>query len=674
MNTPKVYALLVGIDAYPDPDHVLEGCVNDATAVRQFLENRMPAEQLEIEVLTNADATRMNIIHTWESHLTKAGEHDVAFFYFSGHGSQAPAHKAFWKQESDHRVETIVCVDSRLPGGYDLMDKEISALIGKVAEKDPHILVMMDCCNSGGGTRGAARVRSVADARVEASLDAMHIPTALKEEYAQGTIDEILIPEGRHVQLAAAQSFQLAKELELEGTSRGVFTYSLLEVLQNSNGRLSYNDIIRKVKTLVNKRTFDQDPQVYVSNQNDLNLSFLGAGNVLDKGEYYQLSHDGENWTIDGGQVHGIKSPKGYSSTAVTSLAVFEEGTPPLAMQFHRAMATAEVVDAGITKSKVEILRNSRAWLDPSQTYICRISDLPIDPLAIYLRGDDPEGLNMLEDALLNSPNKFYLVKSETRAAADYQLIANRNISRDIDNPVPGFIITRTSDRDDQPLVRQLEGLNYDNAKKAIRHLNHIARWDRIMELENPGSSLHAEDVRIQLLQSHEDELYPEGKEGIVLAYTKADDPNRLPRLRLRLVNTGDRKVFCSLLYLSSMFSIQGVYGDGGVWLNPGETSWAFRGRSIRGRIQPGVLATGKREVQETFKLIVSTEEFNNKSLHQQELEAPSLDLLAKGTTTRGKYKARSIMFSDEEDEKVDDWQATMISFKIRLEDEVDGE
>ena len=190
------------------------------------------------------------------------------------------------------------------------------------------------------------------------------------------------------------------------------------------------------------------------------------------------------------------------------------------------------------------------------------------------------------------------------------------------------------------------------------------------MELENPGSGLHPQDVKIELLHPYEDEHHQEGPEGIVLAYKQADDPAKLPRLRLRLVNTGERKLFCSLLYLSSMFSIQGIFGDGGVWLAPGERAWAFKGRSIRGRIQAGVLATGKREVQETFKLIVSTAAFNNKSLHQQELDAPSSELIARGTTTRGKYKARSLMFSDGYDEQVDDWNATMVSFKIRLEED----
>jgi hypothetical protein len=57
--------------------------------------------------------------------------------------------------EPDHLDETLVCYDSRTDGSWDLADKELAKLIAEVAEKNPHIVVIMDCCHSGSGTRGS---------------------------------------------------------------------------------------------------------------------------------------------------------------------------------------------------------------------------------------------------------------------------------------------------------------------------------------------------------------------------------------------------------------------------------------------------------------------------------------------------------------------------------------
>ena len=46
-----VYALVVGIDEYPDARHRLFGCVNDARGVSAFLEHHVPAERLSLKRL-----------------------------------------------------------------------------------------------------------------------------------------------------------------------------------------------------------------------------------------------------------------------------------------------------------------------------------------------------------------------------------------------------------------------------------------------------------------------------------------------------------------------------------------------------------------------------------------------------------------------------------------------
>ncbi len=90
-----------------------------------------------------------------------AGREDVAFFDYAGYGScRSP--KSFGLQNPEPtQCETLVCYDSRSPSGWDLADKELAKLIAEVAQKDPHITIIMDCCHSSSGTRGEIELRPV---------------------------------------------------------------------------------------------------------------------------------------------------------------------------------------------------------------------------------------------------------------------------------------------------------------------------------------------------------------------------------------------------------------------------------------------------------------------------------------------------------------------------------
>ena len=152
-----IFVLFVGIDAYPAPVNRLSGCVNDVTRMRDLLAARVSGadDRFVPLVLANEQATRQGIIDAWRSHLGQAGPDDVALFYYSGHGSQENAPPEFWDFEPDRLNETLVCHDSRLPGGWDLADKELAQLISEVAANGPHFAVILDCCHSGSGTRDA---------------------------------------------------------------------------------------------------------------------------------------------------------------------------------------------------------------------------------------------------------------------------------------------------------------------------------------------------------------------------------------------------------------------------------------------------------------------------------------------------------------------------------------
>ena len=663
MPDGNVYALLVGIDKYLPPVPALEGCVNDMLAVKQFLEARVDPLKLQMEVLMNADATRMGIVEKFETHLAQAGPEDVAFFYYSGHGSQEPAHEVFWSTEPDKLNETLVCYDSRLFDGMDLADKELATLIELVSQNNPHFLVIMDCCNSGSGTRAigeefVARQSPQFD-RVR-SLDSYILPRNMSADRSAFVAQDqqVIVPEGRHVALVAAQSFQLAKETRLGGTRRGVFTYSLLEVLQNSSGSPSYAEVMRRVQTLVTQRTYDQVPQLYSHTEGDMDLTFLG-GTVKEKGDFYFLTYDHEKgWNIDGGAVHGLIGPGFRGNT--TKLAVYPEHTEIGEMTRAVSLGEISVLEVGPAESKVEL--SPRLQLSTEQAYRVRITSMPTNPMMIRIKGNHSEGIRLAHQALDRSQQSFFIQEVGAKDEAHYNLVASREVN--------GYVINRPSDetRDNlMPLVEQIIGFSEETAEKAIDNLSHIARWTRILETSNPMSVINSDAVRMELYPPSENFPIPISQGGAVFSYSKADGAAGLPRFRLKVINTSHRRLYCTLLYMSSQFAIYTqLFPEGGVWLESGTEAWAINGKIFTAEVADGHMAFGRNEVNEVFKLIVSTEEYKSGTLRQKELNMPKE---AHRDVMGGSGDTRSLMFAEPVGGNQPDWNTSEIVITIRRED-----
>ncbi|MEO1451055.1 MAG: caspase family protein, partial [Bacteroidota bacterium] len=554
MSQSAVYALFVGIDKYLPPVPALDGCVNDMRAMRDFVAKRTQETgvSLHMEVLENEQATRLNILKKFESHLTQAGPDDVALFYFSGHGSQENAHEIFWDIEEDKKNETLVCYDSRLADGMDLADKEVATMLDVVARKNPHILVIADCCNSGGISRDLSngKNRSLNEGVHQTRevplrtrpLDSYILPASMQKDRAvldlnaQPMSSQLLIPDARHVSLSAAQPFQLAKETHLGGTPRGVFTYSLIEVLEKAVGPISYSDLMRKVDVLVNKRTTLQDPYFLATVQEDRNLTFLG-GATTKSGNYYALHHDREKgWEMDAGSIQGLIGPSGEESTI---LAVYpEDATEAELKQARHSLGKVRITEILSSSSVVEPLPGTD--LLPQNGYKARVDSLPLTGIEVAIKGAIEHGVNLAKVAMGQLPDaQVYLKLVDDPMEAEYHLTAS---------DAQEYVISRKSDNDDQALVEQVKGFTKDSAEQAINMLVHIGKWERFLTLTNPGSSIPTSSVRVDVYHASEDRIIEPTTSGIRLTYS---GDNGRARFRIKLVNTSSQKLYCSLYYMS---------------------------------------------------------------------------------------------------------------------------
>ena len=208
----------------------------------------------------------------------------------------------------------MVCWDSRLENGWDLADKELAQLISEIAANGPHVVVVLDCCHSGSGTRAPDErvgVRRVPTDERQRPLDSF-IVTVEQARANEGTVrgEEgsgwFKLPKGRHIVLAACRADEEAREHFLGGEVHGFFSYYFLDTLQSANQLLTYRDLFKRVNALVRANVAKQDPQIEATAPDDLGMAFLG-GAVGPRPPYFTASYDKKaHWLIDGGTIHGV--------------------------------------------------------------------------------------------------------------------------------------------------------------------------------------------------------------------------------------------------------------------------------------------------------------------------------------------------------------------------------
>lgn len=168
VREPNRRALLVGIDAYPDPAARLEGCVNDVYAVSALLQesgfglnasDRFTKQDDEIRVLLDRRATASAIRERLEWLLDDARPGDVRLFYYSGHGAQIPGYGP--SDSVDRLDECLVPHDFDWSRERAILDDQIYELYSQL-EYGVRFVMALDCCHSGGMSRdGGPRVRGL---------------------------------------------------------------------------------------------------------------------------------------------------------------------------------------------------------------------------------------------------------------------------------------------------------------------------------------------------------------------------------------------------------------------------------------------------------------------------------------------------------------------------------
>jgi hypothetical protein len=256
-------AFCVGINDYPIEGADLKGCVNDAQAWASLLQDHYDFPSADIRVMTDAEATKANVLAGLKDLLAGAGPGDVLVFTNSSHGSQIPDPG---DDEPDRYDEVMCPYDIR---DNALTDDELRELFTGLP-KGVRLTVISDSCHSGTVTRALLidnipglsmpddrRVRFLNPALFRGGpilTDPMGAHPRGRMAFPQSSMDHIL--------LAGCKDTEYSYDAVIGGGYHGAMTFHAIKAIEDASYRITYTELRDKLGPMLEEAGYQQHPQL----------------------------------------------------------------------------------------------------------------------------------------------------------------------------------------------------------------------------------------------------------------------------------------------------------------------------------------------------------------------------------------------------------------------------
>ena len=252
-------ALCVGINDYPYEGNDLNGCVNDAKAWAEILNQNFNFSGGDIKLLLDSQATKKNVMDELKNLLAgaKAGDHLV--YTNSSHGSYIADTSG-----DEPTYDEIIC-----PYDIDknqIEDDDLRELF-KNLPKGARLTVILDNCHSGTATRAAVSdilpgMKTPDDRRVRFLSPALRGLPILENPWAAKPKRQILYPESKmkEILLSGCTDKEYSYDAYFNGTYHGAMTYYALQAIRSANYLLTYAQLHRRLGNLI--EDYPQHPQL----------------------------------------------------------------------------------------------------------------------------------------------------------------------------------------------------------------------------------------------------------------------------------------------------------------------------------------------------------------------------------------------------------------------------
>jgi WD40 repeat protein len=208
-RSATLYLMVVGLNEYENAGYNLKYAVADAQAFAQTIAEQQRQlgsfGRLEVQSLTNGDATKARLLSALKKISVDAEPEDAVIIYYAGHGTAQGQHFYLIPHDIGYKGSRTELDQAGLTTilSHSISDVEIEqALQGLDAA---HMLMVIDACNSGQALEAEEKRRGPMNSKGLAQL---------------------AYEKGMYI-LTAAQSYQAA--LEAEQLGHGYLTFALVE-------------------------------------------------------------------------------------------------------------------------------------------------------------------------------------------------------------------------------------------------------------------------------------------------------------------------------------------------------------------------------------------------------------------------------------------------------------
>ncbi len=249
----KRWAVLIGINFYPNPDQRLEGAVNDVNDIHSYLErcygpinvSKFCAESPEDPSRETPKGsptlwpTYDNVTDALARLAQAALPGDFVYIHYSGHGTLRPTTARQYREDVGSDAALVLLNPGVGHHVRYLRGIELASLLDSLVAKELTLIVTLDCCHSGAVTRGnRSCVRGVpwdyeTDAAFPLQMISPTIPRLASRGSRLASVEEHwLVVPNRYTLFAACGSDEIARECEgKDGRPHGALSYFLFQAL-----------------------------------------------------------------------------------------------------------------------------------------------------------------------------------------------------------------------------------------------------------------------------------------------------------------------------------------------------------------------------------------------------------------------------------------------------------
>lgn len=259
-------ALCVGINHFANyPAATLQGCVNDAHDMANVLQKLLGFTGNDITTLTDAQATKANIMAQLKAMVdgAKRGTYTYLVFTMSSHGTQVPDLNG---DEIDDKADECFCPADLAQKGnqwdrnHIITDDELRDLFVDLPQ-NVLLEVFLDTCHSGTGLK---EIDMLLDRKLRylppPSVEAFHAVQGRRPRgLVRGLLEKGIV---HHILWAACRSDQTSADANIGGGWHGAFTYFFCKEILACKNSLSRAQLMAKIRADLAAAHYPQIPQL----------------------------------------------------------------------------------------------------------------------------------------------------------------------------------------------------------------------------------------------------------------------------------------------------------------------------------------------------------------------------------------------------------------------------